>query len=280
MTVPTTIRAHTDATVALYGRIGESYQRWWAPVIEPAAIGSLERIEPTVVERPGALILDLGAGTGTLAREAVRRWPAVRTIALDASAAMLDLGRAEASRTLDPPSRRRIAWVTGVAEQLPFEDGSIDVVVSSFAIQYFPSRALALREARRVLRSDGVISVVGWLANDRPFRPWQVLAELMTDLGIESPPSLEPGVFRSLRAAAALFRRAGFREVRTEPGTVEHDWAIEPLVRCSLDVSGSVDADASTWDELERRWTARLAELPATELHLVDPVAYVKGAAG
>jgi len=280
MRVPASIRAHTDATVALYGRIAESYQRWWAPVIEPAALAVLDRIAPQIAARPETVILDLGAGTGPLARDAVRRWPRVRAVALDASVTMLHLGRAEAARTLDRSSRRRIEWVTGLAEELPFDDESIDVVVSSFAIQYFPSRALALREARRVLRPDGVIAIVGWLADDRPFRPWQIAAELIDELAIEPPPSLEPGVFRSLPAAAAMFRRAGFRKVRAEPGSVEHRWDLDSFIRYSVDVSELAGLDEPWMGELERRWTERLAELPEAELHYEGTVAYVTAAAG
>jgi len=278
VTIPASVNTHIAATAALYERIAEGYHRWWAPVIEPAALGSLDRIAPVIAGLPDATILDLGAGTGTLARAAVRRWPTVRTIALDASGTMLDLGRSHAASTLDRSMRRRIEWVAGVAEQLPLEDASIDVVVSSFSLQYFPSRVLALREAHRVLRPGGAIAVVGWLADDREFRPWRLLGEVMKELDIETGPSLEPGVFRSVTSAAALFRRAGFRKVHAAPGIVEHRWDLGPLIRCSLEVNEIADLDEPTRAELERRWVDRLARLPATELLYRASIAYVTAA--
>jgi ubiquinone/menaquinone biosynthesis C-methylase UbiE len=142
--------AAQSGTPAQYDRIAPGYHRWWAPVIEPAALRLLDLVAPVVDTDRDAVLVDVGAGTGVLARAAVARWPRVRAIAVDPSTGMLDLGRAEARKTLDPSALRRLSWLTGVAERLPVDDGSADVVVSSFVFQYLRSRAAALREARRI----------------------------------------------------------------------------------------------------------------------------------
>jgi trans-aconitate methyltransferase len=92
-------------TVELYDLIAPSYQRWWVPVIEPAAVRLLDLVAPVVAEHAAAVVVDVGAGTGTLARTAVSRWPRVRAIAVDPSTGMLDVGRAEATGTLDRSAR-------------------------------------------------------------------------------------------------------------------------------------------------------------------------------
>jgi len=267
-------------TAEFYDRTAPSYQRWWAPVIEPAALRLLDLVGPIVADRPEAVIVDVGAGTATLARAAVSRWPRVRAIAVDPSAGMLEVGRAEAARTLDRSDLRRLDWLTGLAGHLPIADRSTDVVVSSFTLQYFPDRVAALRDAYRILRPAGAIAVVAWLANDWAFEPWRLLGSLLDELRIERPPSLESGPFRSLRSASALLRRAGFRNVHAEDGLVGYQWTMGALIRCTLEFEERPLLDSlnpETRDRLERQWTERLARLSAADLRYRDLVAYVTG---
>lgn len=267
-------------TQALYDRIAPGYHRWWAPVIEPAALRLLDLVAPVIDIHQRAILVDVGAGTGPLARAAVARWPKVRAIAVDPSGGMLAVGRDEAERTLDRSALRRLSWATGVAERLPVEDGSADVVVSSFVYQYLRSRAAALREAHRILRPGGMVAVVTWLANDWPFTPWQLLRELLEELQIPRPPSAETALFRSLPSAAALARRGGFRAVRATPGLVEYQWTLDALVQCTLEsedpeLFDSLDDD--TRNRLIRGWRERLERLAEGELRYRDLVAYVTG---
>ena len=270
----------TSDTAALYDRIAPSYQRWWAPVIEPAALRLLDLVAAVVADHPGAVIVDVGAGTGTLARAAVARWPEVRAIAVDPSTGMLDVGRAEAATTLDRSARRRLSWMTGVAEHLPITEGSVDIIVSSFTLQYLRRRVAALREAHRIIRPDGAIAVVTWMANDWPFAPWRLLSALIDELHLERPPSAETGLFRSLPSAAALVRRAGFRDVHAADGIVEYQWTLDAFVHCALESEDRelVDSlDAKTRSRLERLWRERLGRLTDADFRYRDLVAYVTG---
>jgi ubiquinone/menaquinone biosynthesis C-methylase UbiE len=271
--------ALTD-TQSLYDRIAPSYHRWWAPVIEPAALRLLDLVAPVVDDRRGAVLVDVGAGTGPLARAAVARWPGVRAIAVDPSAGMLDLGRAEAARTLDRSAVRHLSWATGVADRLPIEDGSVDIVVSSFVYQYLRSRIAALREAYRILRPGGVVAVVTWLDNDWPFAPWRLLSELLGELHIVRPPSAETALFRSLSSAASLVRRAGFRAVGATSGLVEYQWTLDAFLHCaqeSEDPELLDSLDDETRSRLLRLWRERLERLTEDELRYRDLVAYVTG---
>lgn len=99
--------------------------------------------------RGGASVLDVGAGTGDLALEALSR--GAQTIAIDLSSGMLAvLGR-----------RARSAHATGLvaivgnAEALPVADGSIDRIISGFTVRNVGDLPRALREFRRVLRPGG-----------------------------------------------------------------------------------------------------------------------------
>ncbi|HWM09822.1 MAG TPA: class I SAM-dependent methyltransferase [Solirubrobacteraceae bacterium] len=99
------------------------------------------------------LVLDVAAGTGHVSR---RLAPQVRAVvALDATRAMLEQGRAQA-----PPN---VIFVQGDAERLPFLDGSFDVVVTRFAVHHFEDPLVPLAEMHRVSR--GRVAVADLIAH-------------------------------------------------------------------------------------------------------------------
>lgn len=100
---------------------------------------------PSVTRR----VLDLGAGTGIFAR-AWPAWTRAAVVAVEPSAAMVLAG----SRA-DPGVR----FVRGVAEALPFRDGTADVVWISTALHHFGDIHRAVGEVRRVLSPAGRVLV-------------------------------------------------------------------------------------------------------------------------
>jgi SAM-dependent methyltransferase len=81
--------------------------------------------------------------------------PKVTLTASDLNAPML----AVAERRL---AGRPVIWQVVDATTLPFADSSLDVVVCQFGVMFFPDRAQALREARRVLRPGGQLLFSVW----------------------------------------------------------------------------------------------------------------------
>ena len=271
----------TSDIVTRYDRFALSYQRWWAPVIEPAGLRLLDLVSDVIGQRPHAVIVDLGAGTGTLARAAVDRWATVQAIAVDPSGGMLEAGRVEASRTLGAPARRRVRWVRASAERLPLPDRSADVVVSAFAVQHLPSRIAGLREAHRILRPSGEIAIVTWIDEEWPFEPESVFDTVIGELALVRPKVAHVArPFRSVGAAADLVRRAGFRKVHASAGVVEHDWTLDSYLAYKLHhaeraLLESLDEKARA--RVESMTRERLAQLASSAFHYRDPIAYVSG---
>src|SRR5919109_324212 len=109
---------------------------------------------------PGQRVLDVGCGTGTQAIAAWRRTqPGGTVTGVDISEKMLAAARRKARRAcLDIPFHR------ADAAELPFEEGSFDVVTITTVLHMVPEgrRRLCLREVARVLRPGGRLLVIDY----------------------------------------------------------------------------------------------------------------------
>lgn len=92
-----------------------------------------------------ASLLDIGTGTGDLAREALMQFPRARVIAADFTLEMMRVGRK--SGPLD--------FSAADALRLPFRDSSFDAVVSGFLMRNVIDLQKALQEQYRVLKRGG-----------------------------------------------------------------------------------------------------------------------------
>jgi len=146
----------------------ELYEQSFVPAIFARSATMLADIASIA---PGERVLDVGCGTGIVAREVAKRVGAEgRVVGLDLNPRML----AVAVR-LAP----EIDWRQGDAGDLPFEAGAFDVVVSQYALMFFPDRAQALREMWRVLAPRGrlAVAVCGPLAEASGYRALAAEAE-------------------------------------------------------------------------------------------------------
>src|SRR5215469_446904 len=110
-----------------------------------------DRLFALGVARRGDTLLDLGTGTGTLGRGFAVRGCSVT--GLDPAQSMLD-----EARRIDAEAGVATTYLTGRAEELPFDDGTFDVVAAGQCWHWF-DRARAAAQARRVLKHGGRIVV-------------------------------------------------------------------------------------------------------------------------
>jgi SAM-dependent methyltransferase len=134
------------ADTAFAGYIPQIYERYLVPLIfAPYAADLALR----TVRRHPARVLEIAAGTGVVTRQLAETLPSgVSIVATDLNQAMLDQAATEGTA-------RPVEWRQADALQLPFPDGVFDVVVCQFGVMFFPDKARAFAEARRVLRSGG-----------------------------------------------------------------------------------------------------------------------------
>lgn len=212
----------SDTTFA--GAIPRLYEQYLVPLLfAPYAIDLASRVASL---NPGR-VLEIAAGTGAVTRELAQALPpSVPIVASDLNRAML--AQAAAMGTVRP-----VDWQPADAMQLPFADAAFDVVVCQFGAMFFPDKAHAFAEARRVLRPGGRFVFSVWDSLDH-----NEFAAVVTD------------------ALAALFPNDPPRFMARTP----HGYYDVPVIRDDLARGGWTSvADIVTMPARSRAASARIA---------------------
>ena len=126
-----------------WGRVAGDYARH-----RPGPPDSFyERLRDVGVGRSGQRLLDLGTGTGSLAR---------RFAANGCRVVGVDISRASLIQAKQQDSPVKVNYVGGRAEALPLHDNDFDVVIANQCWLYF-DKSRTVPEVRRVLTRDGVL---------------------------------------------------------------------------------------------------------------------------
>jgi len=131
--------------------------------------------------RAGERVLDVAAGNGNATLAAARRFADVTST--DYVPALLDKGRARAAA-----EGLAVRFQEADVEDLPFPDGSFDVVLSTFGAMFAPDQRKTASEMLRVVRSGGRIGMANWTPEGFIGRLFRVIGRhLPPPAGLASP---------------------------------------------------------------------------------------------
>jgi ubiquinone/menaquinone biosynthesis C-methylase UbiE len=190
-----------DAVLSLTMREGR-----WRPLLRDRIVAHVP---------PGGRIVDVGAGTGTLAIAIVAARLDADVIGVDGDPKVLD--RARRKRGAEP-----VSWRTGLAGELDLEDASADAVVMSLVLHHLgpDAKRAALADVHRVLRPTGRLHVADW---GRPHDPLMRAAFAAVQLldGVEGTRDHAAGRLPTFLRDAGFTDVQRYRRLRTVWGSLE-----------------------------------------------------------
>jgi 2-polyprenyl-6-hydroxyphenyl methylase/3-demethylubiquinone-9 3-methyltransferase len=221
---------------------------------------------------PSDRVLDIAAGSGNAAIQAAQRGA--------------DVVASDLTPELFVPGRRRaeaagvdVEWVEADAEDLPFEDASFDVALSTFGIMFAPRQSVAAAELARVVKPGGRIGLCSW-------QPSGFVGEMFGTVArfLAPPPPVEaPPVRWGTEEGAHELLDHAF-DIRCEPRILvqRYDAPLDemtdyfmarfgPMVmaRRALEPQGRWEEFLAAYRELTHRWNQAedgTSALPATYL--------------
>lgn len=259
---------------ASYDGLAEEYGRFIERLAAPLATEVCRLAGVAAGDR----VLDIGCGTGIASRAAAGVVGKTgRVVGIDLSTGMLAAAAGRSEREIADGVLR---FMRMDAEELAFEDGSFDAVVSLCAVLHFPRIDRALAEMRRVLRPGGTL-VVSFGAG----RPSTLLA--LADYAARRARARLRSRFRpEMRAPAPLLGLAA-EELPAAGRDVLTTWAgsspLQSLLR-HVQGAGFLTARASwlghdvRFDSSDEFWDAQLAIVTEVRARAVeaDPAAIAR----
>ncbi len=186
---------------------GGEYERT-AVLLEPVSTVAIEAAKIGKGDR----VLDLGAGTGNAAMSAARRGASV--VAVEPAPRLVELCRERAER-----EGLAIDVKQGEAGSIPLDDGSVDVILSVFAVIFAPDAERATAEMFRVVRPNGRVVVTSWLPTGPISRSGAIVRDAMSVLDPNAKKRVGPA-WGDPAFVDALFARHGFAATQIEERTI------------------------------------------------------------
>ena len=180
MNVQTPISSAVDFT-ALKGRQQAAWNSGDYAVVGTTLQIVCETLAESIDVRAGEHVLDVAAGNGNATLAAARRFANV--ISTDYVPALLDKGRARARAEGLP-----VHFEEADVENLPFADGTFDIVLSTFGVMFAPDHERSAAEMMRVLRKGGRLGLTNWTPEGFIGRLFKLVgAYVPPPAGVKSP---------------------------------------------------------------------------------------------
>jgi ubiquinone/menaquinone biosynthesis C-methylase UbiE len=199
----------------------------------------------------GVELLDVAAGSGNVAIPAARA--GAKVVASDLTPELFEAGRRRAAE-----AGVEIEWVEGDAEDLPFQDGRFDMVLSTFGTMFAPRHQVAADETVRVTKPGGLIGMCNWTPEGYAGQFFKTIAAHMPP-----PPDLAqpPVLWGTEQHVQKLYEPHGIRLEFHRRQSVQEYESIDAYIDFFTTYFGPTigakeitEADGR-WEDLRRDWT-------------------------
>jgi len=187
----------------------DSYELWmgrWSRRLAPVFVNF-------AAPQAGGRVLDVGSGTGALARTVVERIEGATVVGIEPSEAYVAYSR---ERNRD----RRLRFEIGDAQDIVFEDDSFDAALGLLVLQQLPDAGKAVSEMTRVTRPTGTVATSQWdFLSGLPMLAlfWQSAIEVVDTDEVRAAAVRSMDVdYPDEDALRRLWLRAGLVDVATE----------------------------------------------------------------
>ncbi len=146
------LKLHRGEATTAYDEVApvyDSFVKVWDDHIAAPAMAYYNELIARYV-KPGALVLDAGAGTGERTLAILAHSQPGKVIALDASSGMLEVARSKIHDS-------RVEFKQGELMHLPFEDNTFDLVSCSWVVEIMDDPRAAVQELLRVIKPEGIV---------------------------------------------------------------------------------------------------------------------------
>jgi ubiquinone/menaquinone biosynthesis C-methylase UbiE len=180
----------SDRDVRAFDERADVYESGWRGRLHHQIAEEVALLAAGLAPKPRR-VLDVGCGTGYLLRGLAEKLPAAQVMrGIDAAPRMVEVARSMASDA-------RLGFTVGVAEDLPYEDASFDLVVSTTSFDHWHDQQRGLAECARVLEPEGHLLLADlfsrWLiptlfgSRRGKARTQERLTPLLTEAGLSLP---------------------------------------------------------------------------------------------
>ncbi len=167
---------------------------------------------------PQGTLVDLGCGSGNLIVQMAKKLPSLNLIGLDISSEILEFAK---KRAIKKKVADKIEFKLGNAEKMPFENNSIDFLVSTLSLHHWQNPSEVLKEIYRVLKENGIFLIFDFRRDSRKF--FYGFLTFVTKVVVPKPLKKVNEPLGSLRSGYTpeevlqLCAQASFQEVKITP---------------------------------------------------------------